>query len=396
LHEDGDVTSVGESNRPAWPGGSPVDAGLAAALAILAAVGVGTELANAPDPYPPAVGGYLLAVAAGVPLLFRRRAPVWTAIAVIGMVAVYHLLGYPGLAPAVCLFVAIYSAALYAPGWRGWMTGIAAGVAGYLLPTLPPHRVPPGSYAVLGPAIGFAWILVVGVAARIRRLDSESRVRDAAAMASAQLQQRLAEERLTIARELHDVLAHSMSIIAVQSGAALDAIDTDVASAKKAMLAVRDVAKRALPDLRGALTQLRDGGEPADLAAQPRLTDIADLVERVRGTGLDVALTMPPRDEEFTPLTELAAYRIVQEALTNVVRHAGARSASVTLRRTPTALLIDVVDDGHGLVGTPAGGLGLAGMHERAALVAGTVKIANVPTGSGTSVHAQLPAEALL
>ena len=384
-----------ESNRSAWPGGSPADAVLVVVLAVASSAGVATEMANSPHPYPGPVGGYLLAVAAALPLLFRRRAPITSTAAVVAVVAAYHLLGYPGLAPALAMFVAIYSVAAYARNRWGWLYGLAAVIAGHIIPVLPPYRVSWESYAVTGPVIGFASVLVVGIAARIRRLDNDERVREAAAMASAQQRQRLAEERLTIARELHDVLAHSMSIIAVQSGAALDAIDTDVDQAKRAMHAVRNVAKRALPDLRGALALLRGGGggSAVDLRSQPRLADLADLVESVRGTGLPVTLTMDTGAEEFTPLTELAAYRIVQEALTNVVRHAGARSASVSVQRAPAALVIEVVDNGCGLAEVTNGGLGLVGMNERAALVGGTVQIANVPSGSGTAVYAQLPVE---
>ena len=388
--------------RPAWPGGSPVDALLVAALAAVSVAGVASEMASAPQPYPGRLGGYLLAVATALPLLVRRSRPITSTVAVVALVATYHWLGYPGLAPAVCLFLAIYSAAAYGPARWGWICGLAAVAAGYVIPILPPHAVSWNSYSVTGPLIGFVSTLLVGVAARIRRLDADARVREAAAMADAQLRQRLAEERLTIARELHDVIAHSMSIIAVQSGAAVDAIDTDVESAKRSMLAVRDVAKRALPDLRGALALLRGGtGDPiTDLRAQPRLADLPDLVGRVRGAGLDVLLVTDPdilvRDSdigEFPPLTELAAYRIVQEALTNVVRHAYARSVRVTLHRGPDALLVDVVDDGRGLTPDAPGGLGLVGMRERAALVGGTVTVGPAAGGTGTSVHASLPAE---
>ena len=176
------------------------------------------------------------------------------------------------------------------------------------------------------------------------------------------------------------------------SGAALDAIDGDVEAPRRGMQAVREVAKRALPDLRGALALLRSGGESTvDLRSQPRLADLMDLVDSVRGTGLDVSLALGTDDEEFAPLTELAAYRIVQEALTNVVRHAGARTASVTVRREPDSLVVDVVDDGRGLGDSSSGGLGLVGMNERAALVGGTVHVGDAPSGSGTAVKARLP-----
>jgi signal transduction histidine kinase len=234
----------------------------------------------------------------------------------------------------------------------------------------------------------------MGVAARRRRQEAEIRVREAAATASAQLRQRLAEERLTIARELHDVLAHSISIIAVQSGAALDAIDTDTEAAREAMRSVRAVARQTLPDLRGALALLRgDEDRKIDLRSQPRLSELEDLVGSVRATGLAVTLAHRTGGEEFAPLTEVAAYRIVQEALTNVVRHAAATSATVTVRRDGTSLMIDVVDNGYGLDDRRPDGLGLIGMAERAALVGGTVTVSTPPSGTGTLVRATLPVD---
>jgi signal transduction histidine kinase len=385
------VSTPSSRYRPAWPGGTPVDTILVFCLAVGSVLGVASEIANAPDPVPAPIGGYLLAVAAAVPLLFRRRSPIAATAGVVAAILVYHLLGYPGLAPALCLFVAVYSAAAYARTRWGWLAGLAAVIAAWIIPLLPRYPVSWQSYSVTGPVIGLAATLVVGVSARLRRLDNEARIRAAATMADAQLRQRLAEDRLAIARELHDVLAHSMSIIAVQSGAALDAIDTDAPSAKQALHAIRDVAKRALPDLRGALALLRSGTEPADLHAQPRLSDLPDLVGSVRATGLAVTLSVATGDGDLAPLTELAAYRIVQEALTNVVRHADARSATVSVRREPAGLVIDIVDDGRGMTGARPGGLGLVGMTERATLVGGTVDIATAPTGSGTAVHATLP-----
>jgi len=379
-----------------WPGGTPADTALVVVVAVVSVAGVASEMAAAPHPYPIGVGGFVLAIFAALPLIARRRAPIAVAVAVTLIVLVYHLLGYPGLAPALAMFVSIYSVAAYARTSWGWLYGLAGVVAAMIIPALPKYPVTWYSYSVTGPAIGLVAALVVGVAARRRRLDNDARIREAEVTTRAQMHQRLAEERLTIARELHDVLAHSMSIIAVQSGAALDAIDTDVAAAKQAMVAVRSVAKRALPDLRAVLALLRGDGEPVDLHAQPRIADIGDLVDSVRGTGLEINLDMSTAGEDFTPLTELAAFRIVQEALTNVVRHAGATKAAVSLRSDGSRLTVEVADDGRGSGDDVGGGLGIVGMRERAGLVGGTVHIGPAPTGIGTLVTAHLPIETRL
>ena len=376
-----------------WPGGTLADTALAVVIAAVSVAGVASEMAAAPHSYPIGIGGFGLAILAALPLIARRRAPIAVTAAVTLIVLVYHLLGYPGLAPAMAMFVAIYSVAAYARTSWGWLYGLAAVVAAMIIPALPKHPVTWYSYSVTGPAIGLVAALVVGIAARRRRLDNDARIREAEVTTRAQMRQRLAEERLTIARELHDVLAHSMSIIAVQSGAALDAIDSDVVAAKQAMIAVRSVAKRALPDLRGALALLRGDGEPVDLRAQPRLADIRDLVDSVRGTGLEINLDMSTAGEDFTPLTELAAFRIVQEALTNVVRHAGATKAGVSLRCDGSRLDVEVVDDGAGTCTDTGDGLGIVGMRERAGLVGGTVHIGPAPAGTGTLVTAHLPVE---
>jgi signal transduction histidine kinase len=176
----------------------------------------------------------------------------------------------------------------------------------------------------------------------------------------------------------------------VQSASALDAIDTDVDAAKDAIRIVRAVARKAMPDLRGALAMLRATGSP-ELLAQPRLADLPDLVDSVRATGLAATLTVEPVRPDVTPFVELAAYRVVQEALTNVVRHASARSVSVTVTAGGGELVVSVVDDGHGVGDRPGNGFGLLGMRERVALVAGTVQIGPGPSGRGTAVVARLP-----
>jgi signal transduction histidine kinase len=218
---------------------------------------------------------------------------------------------------------------------------------------------------------------------------------------------RLGSVRLGFARVLADVLAHTISVIAVQSGAALDSLDADRERARAAMQPVRTAAKQALPELRAALGLLRsDATGTPERFSQPTLDQLDELVAHARAAGLRVTVsTESPGSLALPAYLGLVAYRIVQEALTNVVRHAGASSVRVAIARSSDGVTIDVSDDGNGTgTGTGAGmgsvagsvsapGLGLAGMRERVALVGGAVSAGPGPSG-GWTVHADLPLEA--
>jgi signal transduction histidine kinase len=388
-------------------GALQVDLLLAAVLTVAAGIGTYTELRYASRPYPAAAGGYALTVLAAVPLVLRRRYPVPVALAVLLVVFGYHLAGYPGEAPGLALFAAIYSVAGYGATVWSVATSALLVLLAQLVPTLPPHRVSWSNWSVLGPAMGMAWMVVLGAAARHRRLAAEQRVHEAENAARG----RLAEERLRIARELHDVLAHTISVIAVQSGLALDSLegadgldgtdrpDRRLVQAREAMRAVRAAARQAMPELRAALGLLRaDRDTPPEALAQPRLAQLPELAERARSAGLRVEIGGLAEVGTLPPFLELTAYRIVQEALTNVVRHAEAGSATVALRLSEGTLLVEVTDDGRGDGGRgtgagPAGaGLGLVGMRERAELVGGQLTAGPRPAG-GFAVRARLPVE---
>jgi signal transduction histidine kinase len=205
----------------------------------------------------------------------------------------------------------------------------------------------------------------------------------------------LAEERLRIARELHDMVAHTMGVIAVQAGAAGHVASSRPAEAGKALRAIEETSRSALYELRRMLTVLRDGtgaGAAADLAPAPGLRDLPGLVERTRATGLRVELSEAGDPGGLAEGAGLAAYRIVQEALANVVRHARARRAHVRLEYEDAGLRLTVSDDGTGGTGPPAPpeGHGLQGMRERAALCGGDFTAGPRP-GGGFQVRAFLP-----
>ena len=237
-----------------------------------------------------------------------------------------------------------------------------------------------------------AWIL--GDSMRTRRAYVRA-VEDRAAQLEreqeANARRAAAEEQARIAREVHDIVAHNLSVIIVQATAADAVFDSDPADAQRAVRTIGSTARQALDELRRVLGVVRAGDElPVDFAPQPRLARLEGLLEQVRAAGLEVAVEISGEQKELPPALELSAYRIVQEALTNTLRHAGARRAVVALRFDPDALGLEIVDDGMPSGGGNGGGRGLIGMRERAAAFGGRVD-AGPDAGGGFRVAAWLP-----
>jgi signal transduction histidine kinase len=381
-----------------WREPVALDALLAAAVAGMTTVGVWQEMLGATRPVPVAWPAYVLAVAVAVALVWRRRAPAASAVVVFVLCTVYHLAGYPGWAPAIALFVAVYSLAAYADA-RWWLpAALALCVLGYLVPVLPPYGVPASSPAVWGPAAGLLWVALVAVTVRRGREQTEDRIRRAAELAATLARQRMVEDRLRIARELHDVLAHEISVITVQSNLALDAFDDDRTTTRGALMTIRTSSRRALAQLRSTVGLLRENGTRSALP-QPRLADLPDLAARAEASGvrvhLDLTLGGEADDDTALPAAvELTMYRVAQEALTNVVRHADAANAWVTLARTGAQAVVRVRDDGRGSAPAAqgAGGFGLLGMRERTEALGGRFTAAPGPDG-GFEICARFPIE---
>jgi signal transduction histidine kinase len=194
-------------------------------------------------------------------------------------------------------------------------------------------------------------------------------------------------ERVRIARELHDVIGHALSQINVQASVGLHLMDRDPEQARVALGSIKDTSKTALEEVRSVLGVIRNEGD-APLAPQAELAELPRLIEGVRAPGFDVEL-IDRLDEQPGRAVQFAAYRIAQEALTNVVRHARASQAVVAIERLGDELLLTVDDDGRGAQGAPEGS-GILGMRERAALLGGSVEVAPSPRG-GTRVTAHLP-----
>ncbi|MDQ1072753.1 signal transduction histidine kinase [Streptomyces canus] len=331
----------------------------------------------------------LLVIGAGL-LLWRHRRPVLVVFGTAAAAMVYLGAGYPYgpvfLAVALACFNTIVAghrkAAWTALGmlWAGHVL-----VAHWLYQWLPPSgdsAAPWGQEGVIA-----AWVVAIVAVSELARTRREQWARDRAERARA-AQRRADEERLRIARELHDVLAHSISVINVQAGVGLALLDTDPEQARTALTTIKAASKEALGEVRQVLDTLRTPGD-APRAPAPGLDRLPELVSQAAGAGLTVELEGSAPG--LPPGADLAAFRIVQEALTNVVRHSGSRHARVRLEHDGEALRLRIDDDGPA-TGNDAGGSGngLAGMRERAAALGGTIEAGPRPDG-GFRVLAVLP-----
>lgn len=325
----------------------------------------------------------LLILAGPAALTVRQRWPLLTA-AVAGAAAdVYIGLGYPYGPIFISVVVAFFAVVQSRQRRFAWVVA-AAGYVGYVIAASvdPKSKDGPG-WAHLALVAG--WVAVVWVAAELVRTRREQFAERRKAEADEQ-RRRADERRLTLAQELHDVLAHNISLINVQASVALHLLEENPSQAGPALVNIKQASSEALHELRSALDLLRDGAAPRTPA--PRLADIESLVEGVRSGGLDVNLDMVPSPQPLSAAVELAAYRIVQEALTNVTRHAQARHVDVHIACND-GLDIDVTDDGRG--GTPTPGNGITGMRERVAALGGTIDAGPRLGTRGFTVHAHLP-----
>ena len=366
------------------------DSLLAGALFVLAVLGA-TFGGNGPDGTPratPGPGAYVLLVLGCAPLVFRRRRPV-TVLSLVGAATAALAALETGADLALSLVVASFTAAAYVDRERFQRAvvplAIVAAVASLVLAF-------PGTNWVevlVGTTFSAGLPMLVGRIAynRRRRIvgDRDRAARDA-----------VAAERSRIARELHDAVAHAMSVMVVQAGAARTVIDRDPEAAKAAIARVEETGRDGLTEMRRLIGILTDPGTGADLMPQPGLAQLDPLLETVRGAGVSVEAVSRGHPRILPPSADLTAYRVVQEALTNVVKHAGGAHARVLLDWSPDALVIEVADDGRG--GDPEGaaggpvGHGLIGMRERVALYGGSLETGARP-GGGFVVRARLPLE---
>jgi signal transduction histidine kinase len=336
------------------------------------------------------IAALLVFAVASAALYWRRRAPlVVLGMAVIAWAATLGS-GYADLGGVT--IVALYSAGRYATDDRWGHVGVAAAIAVVSVDILT-GPVPWGE-AVFGGVVMFvAWY--IGRRLRLRGERAAQLLREQAAEA----RRIVTEERTRIARELHDVVAHRVSLMTVQAGAAKAVAAEDPEGALQAMGAVEEAGRQALDELRHLLGVLRPETDLDGLGPQPGLADLPRLVEQIRGAGLDVSLATDGVWAELPARVDLFAYRIVQEALTNVLKHAGPGARTeVRLGTDSGGIVIEVLDDGHGATVAPGpgsaqggvGGHGIVGMRERARLLDGTLDAGPRP-GGGFRVVAHLP-----
>ncbi|MGW3606700.1 sensor histidine kinase [Micromonospora sp. NPDC005161] len=371
-------------------------------LTVVAAVLTVAEIAIVTGREPHAVPrdwlAYLLGGAMAVPLLARRRFPVATLYVVAAVLFLFYALGYPGFPPSLVLVVPLCDALLAGRLW--WATPVPAMFLsiGFLVSIRDGLR-PLEAVAMFLPQVAVVAVaMLLGALVRSRRayaaevrrrlqLAEEERRRDA--------ERQVTAERLRIARELHDTVAHAIATITVQSGAALHLVDREPERLREALTAIRQTGKAALAEMRTTLGMLRSDGAPPVDGRGAGLDRVPNLLAAVRAAGLDVGFDGEPADHRLAGPVDHAAYRILQESLTNVLRHAGSSArARVRLGWEPEWLDIEVTDDGAG-ADAPAtsGGHGLAGMRERVERLGGQFDAGPGREG-GFRVRARLPRQA--
>ena len=344
---------------------------------------------------PPAVMSALM-LAATVPLAWRRRAPL--AVLVVSMLAVSAQAvltgdaaeGIGGFAP---FLVPLYAVGAYASLRRaviGALVATAAGVVHGIFDTTAVTAADQWSNAFFWLLSAAAWLAGVSVryhrdavrlAVRAERAERATKEQAIAAVAA---------ERARIARELHDVVAHTLSVMIVQADAGELFVETDPGRARAALAAIGATGRRALKDMRRLLAILRAGDDGPVLVPQPGIDDLPALVDAVRSTGLDVVLQRDGLPRPLPDGVDLCVYRVVQEALTNVLKHAHAHHVQIRLRIGPHELEVCVHDDGTGAHAGPSGGHGLIGLQERVRLYEGRLTDGPHPDG-GYRVAARLP-----
>jgi len=380
-------------------------AGVFVALGLLSTQGRGTV--PRADFQPSDALSVVLVLATAVPFAFRRRAPLAVLLVASTAVSLLVGLGYnPGVTPTFLLLGAVTVGADCSLRTTLFAAAFVAVALATLVAVAPAFDA--GNF--VSESALFAVTFMFGVTLRTRksRVDAlEERALAVEREKQEEARRAIADERLHIARELHDVVAHSMGVIAVQASVGEHVIDTSPERARDALHAISDVSRSTLTEIRRMLGVLRESdevpgvevGAPAVYAPAPGLADLDRLARELEGAGVPVEVSYAGARVELPRGVDLTAYRIVQEALTNVLKHAGHARASVLVRYEPGALGLEIVDDGRGVNGrsesTGRGGQGLVGMRERVAVYGGTFD-AGPRSGGGYRVAVRLPYEEAL
>ncbi|MGH3012709.1 MAG: sensor histidine kinase [Gaiellaceae bacterium] len=347
---------------------------------------VGTEVFSSTERAAAAAAGLVLTLS----LAWRRRAPLVVLGVAIATSVVANVVGVldEATTPAIALVIAVYSVGAHTSGLRAAVGGLGAAA---LIAVNVAEQFSLGDLLFIATFLGGAW--VAGRAMRYRRerehvlelltVDLE-REREEKARAA------VAEERVRIARELHDIVAHAISVIVLQARGGRRSLATDPGETREALDMIEATGSEALAEMRRLLGMLRRDDEEISLAPQPSLRYLDALAAQVREAGLPVYLSVEGEPTELPPGVDLSAYRIVQEALTNALKHAGPATARVVVRYRENDLELEIADTGAGASASDGEGHGLAGMRERVSFYGG--KIETGPrNGGGFAVRARLP-----
>ncbi|MEQ7008923.1 sensor histidine kinase [Actinopolymorpha sp. B17G11] len=362
----------------------------------------------------PDLESFVLNVLCAAPLAFRRQSPVLVAIVSITSYMALGFFDYNSFGGSVAMPIAIYTLGTSAATVPGLAITLASGTASvvYLAVNreqLAAAGVEPNVWYFGSQFVITTGLWIIGRTVRARRLylnDLEDRADRLERTATAELRAALAEERTRMARELHDVVAHHVSVMTVQAAAARRMIDRSPERSAEAMLAVEETGRAALVEMRRIVGALRSvdadeaaaGGQP-DLTPQSGVAELEPLVTRAKEAGLEVDLTVVGEPRQLPSGVDLAIFRVVQESLTNTLTHAGPTRAAVLLRYEPDAVVVGVTDDGGRRRGgqgraipSDRPGHGLVGMRERVTLNGGTLRTGPRSVG-GFEVQARLPLE---
>jgi signal transduction histidine kinase len=399
------MTGTAVRARLPRPAPAVLDTGIAAALVAVTAVDLALRDLQ-PGQHSTDAGAYLLALAMAAPYVVHRRRPLEAMVVTVTALTVYALLHYSAF-PGLVLFTLLFGISLHVGRRRSAIAAaLAAGAMALALAVQPAGVTDSSTWASSELAVAVCWLGArnlrqrrarwEAMAERSRALEREREERDRRAVVA---------ERLRIARELHDVVAHSMSVIAVQSGVGRHVIDTDPDAARRALAAIETTSRAALTEMRRMLGVLRqDGGSAAGMSDSglmpaPGLADVALLAEQVGRAGVTVSLELSGSADQVPAGVGLSAFRIVQEALTNVAKHGGSL-ASVRIVCDAAEVRVEVEDPGRGPAGNGAVGVprseadpapaGILGMRERAAVTGGQFSATPRP-GGGFRVAARLP-----
>lgn len=379
-----------------------VDGVMAGVLAVLAVLGIWLTQHQAPGHFrDPDAWAVLLALAETVPLAWRRSHPDLVLVTAAVAQLLYDIPGYPPGLALPALMLAIYSFAVHrVRGAHLWPVAVL--LAAVLLRVVV-ARYRDSATDVAGVLVPAAAAWIVGDLVRARRFDVRAllqRARQLEHEREAEAAAAVAAERARIARELHDIIAHALGVIVMQAGGAGRIVDRDPSAAGAALAAIEATGRDAFAQMRTLVGVLRLN-ESDGLRPQPVLADVAKLIETSRGDRLSIELTVQGQPQDGHPAVELSAYRVIQEALANCLKHAAPTAVDVHVCWAPCELAVEVIDTGPRSVparpvdaaGPGSGGYGLVGMRERAAIFGGKLTFGPTPTG-GFRVWACFPLNA--